>query len=324
MSRDYTTRDNNRRNIEFNDVHLVEKALPSYFAEAHPKLISFLKAYYDFADSDGAPDALVHDVIQARDIQATDDSLLDELEDELLLGSSYFQGFTNKRAAAKFSNTLYRSKGTQYSIEQFFRMFFNTAPVIRYTKQDRLIVGEDNIGFEAQKFITDDKLYQTFAILIKIGIPVSVWREVYKLFVHPAGMYFAGQVLIESSVESTVPALMPDFVKSVLNPTVQGETAMGMQAFGDLTQIVPDSDGAPGYHRIGTTQIKDFVMDDDSDITAALFRTGGEDIITLLGPNSPTMDDSADSDGATLFDQGVTLFDTMDEVEYVWYDSDSA
>lgn len=320
MSRDYTTRDNNRRNIEFNDVHLVEKALPSYFAEAHPKLISFLKTYYDFVDSDGAPDALVHDVIQVRDITATDDSLLDELEDELLLGSSYFQGFTNKRAAAKFSNTLYRSKGTQYSIEQFFRMFFNTAPVVRYTKQDRLIVGEDNIGFEAQKFITDDKLYQTFAILIKIGIPVSVWREVYKLFVHPAGMYFAGQVLIESSVESTIPTLMPNFTKSVNNPTVQGEASMGMQAFADLTGIIQDSDGAPGYHRIGLTQFKYY----DSDLTASIFRTGGEDLLQLLGPNSPTMDDSADSDGATLFDQDVTLFDTMDEVEYVWYDSDSA
>jgi hypothetical protein len=320
MARDYTLKDNNRRNIEFNDVHYVENALPSYFAESHPKLISFLNSYYQFEDSDGQASALIHDVMKARDITATPDSLLDELEDELLLGSSYFQGFTNKRAAAKFSNTLYRSKGTQYSIEQFFRMFFNTAPVVRYTKEDRFIVGESNVGFESQKFITDDKLYQTFALLIRIGIPISQWREVYKLFVHPAGMYFAGQVLIESFEDPFIPTEMPDFIKSTDNPTVQGEATMGMQAFADLTGIIVDSDGAPGYHRLDTTQFKYY----DSDTTAAVFRTGGEGIIDLIGPNSPTFDDSADSDGATLFDQSVNLFDTFDEVKYVWYDSDSA
>lgn len=320
MPRDYTLKDNNRRNIEFNDVHPVGDVLPSYFAEVHPKLISFLEAYYQYEDSDGSSARLVHDIIKSRDITATDESLLDELEDELLLGASYFNGFPNKRAAAKFSNTLYRSKGTQFSIEQFFRMFFGEAPVVRYTKQDVFRVGEDNIGFESQKFITNDRLYQTFALLIKIGIPISVWRDVYKLFVHPAGMYFAGQVLIESTVENFIPTAMPDFVPAILNPVVQGEATMAMGAFTDLTGIIADSDGAPGYHRIGTDQFKYF----DSDTTAAVFRSGGEDILELIGPNSPTMDDQADSDTATLMDQDVRLFDTFDEVQYVWLDSDSA
>lgn len=320
MARDYTLRDNNRRNIEFNDVHPVSEVLPSHFIESNPKLVSFLENYYQYEDSDGSASALLHDIIKSRDITATDDSLLDELEDELLLGASYFQGFQNKRAAAKFSNTLYRSKGTQFSIEQFFRMFFGESPVVRYTKQDVFTIGEDNIGFESQKFITNDKLYQTFALLIKIGIPTDVWRDVYKLFVHPAGMYFAGQVLIESSTESFIATSMPDAIRSAVKPTAQGEATMSIGAFTDLTGIIADSDGAPGYHRIGTDQFKYF----DSDTSAAVFRTGGEDILELIGPNSPTMDDVADSDGATLMDQDIRLFNTLDKVDYRWYDSDSA
>ena len=76
------------------------------------------------------------------------------------------------------------------------------------------MVGEDDsrIGFDSQKFLTDDKLYQVFAILIKADIPVEAWREAYKLFVHPAGMYFGGEVLLETTGSINF-GLMPDFVK---------------------------------------------------------------------------------------------------------------
>jgi len=161
MPRDYTLKDNLRRDYRFTDHHVVEQVLPDYFKADYPKLIKLLEAYNQFEDSDQSPARLVHDVITARDITANDLSLLSFIEDELLLGQSYFEGFTNKRAAAKFSNNLYRSKGTLYSIQQFFRTFFGVTPDVRYTKEDRFMVGEDasRIGFDSQKFLTDDKLY---------------------------------------------------------------------------------------------------------------------------------------------------------------------
>ena len=135
MARDYTLRDNFRRDYTFTDNHQVEQVLPDYFKTEYPKLIKLLEAYNQFEDSDQSPAQLVHDVLTARDITATDLSLLSFLEDELLLGQSYFEGFQNKRAAAKYSNTLYRSKGTLYSIQQFFRTFFGVTPDVRYTKE---------------------------------------------------------------------------------------------------------------------------------------------------------------------------------------------
>ena len=66
----------------------------------------------------------------------------------------------------KYSNTLYRSKGTKYSIQQFFRTFFGIDPEIIYTKKNVFKVGETDsfIGDQSQRFLTNDKLYQTFAI----------------------------------------------------------------------------------------------------------------------------------------------------------------
>jgi len=321
MPRDYTLKDNLRRDYRFTDHHAVEQVLPDYFKADYPKLIKLLEAYNQFEDSDQSPARLVHDIITARDITANDLSLLSFIEDELLLGQSYFEGFTNKRAAAKFSNNLYRSKGTLYSIQQFFRTFFGITPDVRYTKEDRFMVGEDDsrIGFDSQKFLTDDKLYQVFAILIKADIPVERWREAYKLFVHPAGMYFGGQVLLEATGSLNF-GIMPDFEVVNVDPVVQGEASLGTGLLvTDLTGEV-DSDGVK--LRIGLPEAIEAIQD----IPLSEIDRNYDTIRELISTTSPTMDeDSAGTDGRVQrFSQDRSVFDTMDEVKYTYYDSDSA
>jgi len=321
MPRDYTLKDNLRRDYRFTDHHAVEQVLPDYFKADYPKLIKLLEAYNQFEDSDQSPARLVHDIITARDITANDLSLLSFIEDELLLGQSYFEGFTNKRAAAKFSNNLYRSKGTLYSIQQFFRTFFGITPDVRYTKEDRFMIGEDDsrIGFDSQKFLTDDKLYQVFAILIKADIPVERWREAYKLFVHPAGMYFGGQVLLEATGSLNF-GIMPDFEVVNVDPVVQGEASLGTGLLvTDLTGEV-DSDGVK--LRIGLPEAIEAIQD----IPLSEIDRNYDTIRELISTTSPTMDeDSAGTDGRVQrFSQDRSVFDTMDEVKYTYYDSDSA
>ena len=325
MARDYTLRDNFRRDYTFTDNHQVEQVLPDYFKTEYPKLLKLLQYYNQFEDSDQSPGRLIHDVFLSRDISSTDLTLLSFIEDELLLGQSYFEGFTNKRAAAKYSNTLYRSKGTLYSIQQFFRAFFGITPEVRYTKEDRFLVGVDDsrIGPESQKFLTDDKLYQVYAILIKAGIPVEQWREAYKLFVHPAGMYFGGEVLIETTGGFAFDT-MPDFIKARIDPVVQGEATLGIPlAVTDLTGEV-DSDGRGTYGKLRIdlpSAVKTY-----QDIPLEDIDRNYDTIAEFMGTNSPTMDeDSAGLDyHVARFSQDRSLFDTMDEVKYTWYDSDSA
>lgn len=204
--------DKKRRHINLRDAK-VGGVLPEHFDESYPKFISLLEKYYDFMDSDHSTELLSH-LFAARDVNETDITLLAYIEDELLLGEAYFEGFgeseSQKRAAANFSNILFRSKGTKFAIEWFFRSFYGLDAEVVYPKENIFNVGDtgSRIGPESLRYITDDKLYQTFALLVRVGIPVSRWKDIFKLFAHPAGMYLGAEVLIDDDVVLGVNTLM--------------------------------------------------------------------------------------------------------------------
>lgn len=204
--------DRRRRNLRLQPDQ-VDLILPEHFAAQYPKFISLLKFYYEFQNEEKATELLRH-LFASRDITETDIELLSYIEDELLLGDSYFESFATgdaqKRAAANFSNTLFRTKGTKFAIQWFFRSFFGLDAEVVETKDNIFEIGDPNsqIGPNSLHYITDDKLYQTFAYLIRTEIPISKWRELFKLFVHPAGMYLGAELLIKD--ETLVSLLSED------------------------------------------------------------------------------------------------------------------
>lgn len=215
--KDKTLLDNNRTLLNLHRAE-IDNVLPSHFQEEYPNLIQLFEEYYKWLDSDTNPGGDIRRMYASRDATQVPSDLLVHLEDELLLGQSYFGGFLNKREAIKFSNILYRSKGTKYSIEQFFRAFYGVDPQVLYPKDNVFMVGPaidysldstnsggeqirldaSVIGPESQKYITDDKLYQVLSILIRTSVPRSQWEDVYKLFVHPAGIYLGSEILLEA------------------------------------------------------------------------------------------------------------------------------
>lgn len=203
----------------------VDLALPEHFAASYPKFINLLSFYYEFQGEQNATE-LLHHLFASRDITETDITLLSYIEDELLLGDAYFESFATgdaeKRAAANFSNTLFRSKGTKFAIEWFFRSFYGIDAEVVETNQQVFELGkpESTIGPASLHYLTDDKLYQTFAYLVRSSIPITQWEELFKLFVHPAGMYLGGELLIEDEVQARLAS--EDFDSSVgtrLSPT---------------------------------------------------------------------------------------------------------
>ncbi len=322
MAKDKTLKDNNRRALSLQDHNSVAEVLPSYFAEEYPKLLSFLDAYYQFEDSDVSPSKIVSDLFLSRDITATDLSNLSFIEDELLLGQQYFEGFQNKRSAAKYSNTLYRSKGTLYSIEQFFRTFFGISPDVVYTKENVFTIGENTstIGSESLKYIIDDKLYQKYALLVKAPIPIVEWKEAYKLFVHPAGMYIGGEVqIVSQNVEDRLVMPTVDLVDNT-DPVIEGVATAIFSAQQEATGIVPYSIAlADSEARISL----DSIIPKYENITLAEIDRNYDTIEEWIGVNSPTFDE--DSDGIDYRAPRMsTNLDTFDEVSFPWYDSDSA
>ena len=324
MSLEKTQKDTFRSYTELKK-YPVNETLPAFFETEFPKLIRFLETYYEEAGEETVEKYL--EALQyKRDFVQADQDLLRFFSQELLLGRDYFDLFVDKQSAIQTSNLLYRSKGSKYSIQQFFRAFFGITPEVRYTKEDRFMIGVDDsrIGPESQKFLTDDKLYQVFAILIKADIPVNQWREAYKLFVHPAGMYFGGEVLLEGIGNLGFGQLMPDFEKISIDPVVQGTATLATPvALTDLTGEV-DSDGRGVYGKLRIDLPG--AVEEIQNLSLAEIDRHYDSIGELIGTNSPTFDeDSAVGDPrAPRFSSNRAIFDTMDEVKYTWYDSDSA
>jgi hypothetical protein len=310
---DQTTKDNNRRNLPIIN-HPVDYVLPSHFTEQYPLLIKMLEYYYQFEHSGQSPSRLIHDLFATRDITQTDLSLLTFIEDELLLGQSYFEGFDDKRAAAKYSNTLYRSKGSKYSLEQFFRTFFGVDPDIVYTKENVFIVGESEIGPESQRYITDDKLYQTFALLIKTSIPIATWIEMYKLFVHPAGMYIGGEVQLVVDVK-VMNDEQPDVVldDKAQDLVVQGDAFTDIAGFTDFSGLVATD--SSGNYRVAIGTPVTLIQDVETGDVDQMYNQ----LSTQTDINSPKLSD--DSDGTGRFIGMSSTMETMDQDLYGLYDS---
>lgn len=354
---DKTLTDNNRREL---NLHMAEinNIVPAHFLSDYPKLIALLEAYYEFLIQENEPNDRIQKLNRTRDVTEIDDSLLEFLEDELLLGKAYFQGWFNKREAAKFSNTLYRSKGSLYGIQQFFRAFYNidvdvTYPREQILKTQQSVKNEDGV-LESTSLvigptggrITNDKLYQELAILIKAGLNVTTWIDNYKLFAHPAGMYLEGTVQIVSvnnqvgkdaySYAGLVDPEMPDIVPEitiVTNVISSAIVSLGTSYYNPTTYVYDSAD--IGYESgnfafadsatstINTgSQYNEIVYQNDSSSTGFfdVYKTQRVESATLIGniaDNYATLQEFLDVDGATLDDSDMllsnTIFDTFDK-----------
>jgi len=329
---DDTLRDDGRREISQITGREVNKVVPEHFKTDYPKLVSFLEQYYHFEDSDGSPSRLVNDLFYTRDINQVDESLLSYIEDELLLGQSYFEGFTDKRTAAKFSNNLYRAKGTKFSIEQFFRMFFEVDIDLEYTKEQVFKIGEaeSEIGAESQKFITNAELFQQFALRITSELPFKRWQRPYKLFVHPAGMFIGSAVRLEGIVDNPLSAPISLVDSDVGQVDVVGATAFN---FDEVTQFLPEITGIARDSGDSDGIFKRVIIDDS--FFTSLQTTSLEDIqkqySTLRAAElrtSPTFD--ADSNGAGTATSNFEIdfsndfsSETMDQERFEFFSADS-
>ena len=326
---DDTLRDDGRREISLTTGLEVKKYLPEYFKTDYPKITSFLEEYYHFEDSDVSPSRLVNDLFYTRDINQVDTELLKFIEDELLLGQSFFEGFIDKRTAAKFSNNLYRSKGTKFSIQQFFRMFFGIDVEIIYTKKDVFRIGTEGseIGTESVKFLTNAELFQQFAIKIISELPIKTWQRPYKLFVHPAGMFIGSEVRLEGIVDNPVIAPQVLVDSDVGTIDVVGATEL---TFDNVVQFAPEITGIARDSADSDGIFKRVIIDDN--FLVSLQNTSIVDIQkqyeTLRAAElrtSPTFD--ADSTGLATsvnidFSNAFTS-ETFDQDKFEFFSSDS-
>lgn len=74
-----------------------------------------------------------------------------------------------------------------------------------FDNQGRYSSDKGKIGVSSQK-ITDSFFYQDYSYVIKSKTPISIWRDLIKETVHPAGFKLFGEVAIETNGNTSMPS----------------------------------------------------------------------------------------------------------------------
>ena len=302
----------------------VRDALPEHFTQDYPKLITFLEKYYDYLDSDDASsfDNQLRQIYQTRDTQEVPSKLLSTLISEIAAGNTG-DNFTDPNFYAQRIHELHRTKGSRFSIEEFFRAFFQENVQVEYPKTDIFTVGHDSsgplsrIGAESNKFIRNNALYQIHSILVKSPLAQSSWLELYKKFVHPAGFYISGQVQTDVEAVGILNAPLSVF-DSALRPVI---SSVDIDASVPFTQMTALFDSGGTSLRAGLDQKISVYQS----LTAVQLQGYYRNIEEIITPNSFTFDDSGqgkdfvgalgDSAEAAAPDFSLT-FETMDNEQF--------
>jgi hypothetical protein len=114
---------------------LIQSMFPSFYKEEGQQFISFVKAYYEWLEEQN--NVLYHTrrLTDYRDIDTTIDDFILHFK-EKYLKNIQFDTATNKKLLIKNSLDLYRSKGTERSVDLFFKLVYGTNAEVRYPGED--------------------------------------------------------------------------------------------------------------------------------------------------------------------------------------------
>lgn len=164
----------------------VDPVIPEHFQEQYPTLVKFLKAYYEYLDSDGQFGSRINNLFNVRDVNEADSDIAALLFQERVPGIDT-EAFVSPSFAYKLLPNFYKTKGTQVSIDGFFRYFYNSDIEKILPRYQMFTVGESELGAQSEKYIQDSYFYQIYSILLKTNLPSTAYSGYYKNFLHPAG-----------------------------------------------------------------------------------------------------------------------------------------
>lgn len=119
------------KDIEKKISHFIENQFPSFYKEEGPQFIAFIKAYYEWLEREDNPLYESRRLTQYRDVDETMEEFILYFK-EKYLKNIQFDTATNKILLVKNSLDLYRSKGSERSIDLFFKLVYGTDADVSY------------------------------------------------------------------------------------------------------------------------------------------------------------------------------------------------
>ena len=121
--------------IEKTISHVIESQFPAFYLEDGPDFIAFVKAYYEWLESDNNPLYQARRLLEYRDIDTTLDIFITQFKDKYLRNID-FDTATNKRLLVKNSLDIYRSKGSERSIDLLMQLVYGEEATVYYPGDD--------------------------------------------------------------------------------------------------------------------------------------------------------------------------------------------
>lgn len=131
------------KNIEEKISSLVEQQFPNFYKEEGQQFIAFVKSYYEWLEEDNNTLDRARSLPEYRDIDETLDEFIVHFK-EKYLKNIQFDTATNKQLLVKNALDLYRSKGTERSIDLFFKLVYGTDAEVYYPA-DNILRASDGV-----------------------------------------------------------------------------------------------------------------------------------------------------------------------------------
>jgi len=110
---------------------LIDQFIPDYIREHFPELIQFIEAYFRYLETSNESGYYQNTLPQQRDLERQDEIFLKSIEQELgLFVPREFE--SSPQEFYNYITDLWRSKGSQESIETFFRLLLNDEVIVRF------------------------------------------------------------------------------------------------------------------------------------------------------------------------------------------------
>jgi hypothetical protein len=122
---------------------LVEQQFPAVYRDLGPVFVAFVKAYYEWLESEGNPQWYARRWLDLNDVDTTTDQFLIYFKQKYLKNIQ-LETTSDVQMMIKHSLDIYRSKGSPQSIDLLFRLVFGVGADVYFPRTDLMTLSSGN------------------------------------------------------------------------------------------------------------------------------------------------------------------------------------
>lgn len=246
------------------------------------RVISSIQNIYD------NPSYEVNRIMEERNIDLATDRYLEVLQRETAIN---VPGKFTQKDINLYKNLLkyYSLRGSENSIELFFRIIFKQSAEVYYPYTDTLKPSSGRWNATTQKYddtngflsnikkLHDSRYYQRYSYVVKTGLNIGVWQDPFNRLVHPAGFIFFGQIFMVLEAIRTLTDTLNNRMPRAQPGLISLEDFANLIELAYADYITLNSQGNPVLNTQNMRALADFLMilhlEFEGALAAASYRT---------------------------------------------------